>query len=192
MTTYDVPLWARPNRRDGRWNVAGRRCTQYFCLDPDSPYAEVIRHQGLRTEEEEASLLTLQLWEARLHEAAIVDYSEFALAEAAGFPPEALVDDDLERCQAEAEYLIEHQARGVLAPSAALPGATCLTLFGPRVEVPWESEPALASEVPVRRVGSKGPPPPGLVARVRHYGDVHTGLAEYLAAKERRRRGGAS
>lgn len=177
-TTYDVPLWVRPNRRDGRWNVAGESCVQYFCLDADAPYAELLRMLGLR-DADDAAMLRVSLWEVKLHEAAIVDYSSFELADAAGFPADALVDDDHERCQAEARYLVRHGARGVLAPSAALPGTSSLTLFGPRVEVRWQIETKLSSEVPVRRLGGKGGPPLDVLDRVRHYGDPHPGLERH-------------
>ena len=179
-TTYDVPLWVLPNRQNGRWNIAGRDCTQYMCLDADAPYAEMIRHERLTTEAEVA-MLRVYLWELRLHEAAIVDYSTFEKAEAAGFPPEALVDDDHERCQIEAQWLKSNKARGVLAPSAALPGTMSLTLFGPKVEVPWGTVTKLSSEVPVRRVGGQGPPPVRLVASVRQFGASHPELDAYRA-----------
>lgn len=180
-TTYDVPLWVLPNRWSGRWNIAGVDCTQYLCLDTDAPYAEMIRHEGLTTEADVA-LLRLYLWEVKLHEAAIVDYSTFGKAAAAGFPPDALVDDDHERCRAEAQWLKSNKARGVLAPSAALPGAMSLTLFGPKVEVAWDTATKLSAEVPVRRLGGKGAPPTGLVERVRHFGAPHPELEAYHAA----------
>jgi RES domain-containing protein len=185
-TTYDVPLWVRPNRRDGRWNKAGNGCTQYFCLDADAPYAEMIRHQQLKTEDE-AATLRVWLWEVRLHGAAIVDYSTFELAEAAGFPADALVDDNHERCQHEAVWLQENRARGVLAPLAARPGSISLTLFGPRVEVTWDTTTQLSAEVPVRRIGGKGAPPTGLVADVRHFGKPHPTLEAFVAARVKRR-----
>jgi RES domain-containing protein len=190
-TTYDVPLWVRPNRRGGRFNVAGEGCTQYLCLEADPPYAEMIRHEQLKTEAE-AQLLRINLWEAALHEAAIVDYSTFELAEAAGFPPDALVDDDYERCQDEAKWLIEQGARGLLSLSAALPGHTNLTLFGPRVEVSWGAATNLSAQVPVRRIGGKGAPPVGLVDQVRQFGQPHSGFDEYLASKSRVKRRGRS
>ena len=181
-TTYDVPLWVRPNRRNGRWNVAGRGSVQYLCVETDAPYAEMLRHEQLHTEEEAATRRGF-LFEVKLHEAAIVDYSTFEKAEAARFSPAALVDDDYDACQAEAQWLVEHGARGVLSPSAALPGATNLTLFGPRVEVSWSTAPSLAAEVPVRRVGGKGPPPTGLVAAVRHFGQEHPELEAFRATR---------
>lgn len=124
-------------------------------------------------------MLRVSLWEVSLHEAAIADYSSFELAEAADFPADALVDDDRARCQHEARWLIECGARGVLAPSAALPGTTSLTLFGPRVEVRWGTATKLSSEVQVRRLGGQGPPPAGLADRVRHYDEPHPDLEQH-------------
>jgi RES domain-containing protein len=185
-TTYDVPLWVHPNRRDGRWNVAGVGCTQYFCLDPDAPFAEQIRHENLRTEEEVATY-RVGLWQAKVDEAAIVDYSTFEKAESAGFPPEALVEDDHDRCQAEAEWLREQGLAGLLSPSAALPGSLSLTLFGPRVEIPFANERQLSAEMPVHRL-SMASPPEGLVQRVRFFGEPYPGAPAAPATVRRRRR----
>jgi RES domain-containing protein len=180
LTSYDVPLWVSPNRRSGRWNIAGDNPTQYFALDPEAPFAEILRHEELRTDEV-ASHYRSTIWQAQIEEGMVVDYSNFELAERAGFEPEALVSDDLERCQAEARWLIDKGARGVLSPSAALPGSTNLTLFGPRVGVRWGATAELASAIPVQRVMSGGPPP-GLAARVRYVGQPEPLLEAYLKA----------
>ena len=178
-STYDVPLWVSPNRRAGRWNHAGVDCTQYACLDAEAPYAELLRNEDLRDEDAAQQLRTI-LWELRVEEGAIVDYSTFERAEQAGFPPEALIDDDHERCRAEAEWLKRHNVRGVLAPSAALPGSTTLTLFGPRVPVRWTTSRRLASMVPVQQLAA-GAPPGGLVARTRFVGQPHREFETYRA-----------
>jgi RES domain-containing protein len=182
-TSYDVPLRVTPNRRSGRWNIAWHDCTQYFCLDAEAPYAEVLRGENLRTESDAAMLRTI-LWQVTVEEGAIVDYSTFEKAESAGFSTEALVEDDHERCQAEAERLKTFGARGVLSPSAALPGSTNLTLFGPRVEAVWGQPVALASMLPVQRLAA-GHPPPALTERVRYFGEPHALLVEYRAAQRR-------
>jgi hypothetical protein len=39
-TSYDVPLWVNPNRRSGRWNLAGTMPTQYMSLDAECHFAE--------------------------------------------------------------------------------------------------------------------------------------------------------
>jgi hypothetical protein len=151
-----------------------------MCLDPNAPFAEILRHEDLRTEADAATLITT-IWQLRIDEGAVADYSSFQLAEAAGFPAEALVEDDLERCHAEAAWLRSHGVRGLLSPSAALPGSINLTLFGPRVAILWDAAVSLASTIPAGKL-TTGHPPRGLVSRVRYFGQTHPGLAEYLDA----------
>ena len=177
-TSYDVPLWAGPNRRNGRWNIAGTMPTQYLTLDPESAWAEMLRHEDLRTERD-AAMYRTSIWQLRVDEGAVVDYSTFEKAEDAGFPPDALVDDDFERCQLEAQRLQGLGARGVLSPSAALPGGMCLTLFGEKVAVKWGTSGGLASTLPAQKL-TTGPPPTGLVGRTRFFGEDHAELDAYL------------
>lgn len=176
-TSYDVPLRVAANRRSGRWNIAQAGTVQYLCLDSEAPFAEQLRHEDLRTEEA-AATYTTTLWELRVSEGFVVDYSTFEKAANAGFPPEALVDDDHERCQKEARRLANLGAGGVLSPSAALPGSTNITLFGPRVEIQWAAQVGVSSAVPAQRL-AKGGSPPGLADRVRYFGDAHGGLEGY-------------
>lgn len=178
VTTYDVPLWVSPNRRGGRWNDPGVGCTQYGCLDPEAPFAEMLRREDLRTEED-AAMFRSALWQLRIDEGSVVDYSTFEKAEAAGFDPEALVDDDHERCRQEARRLRALGVLGVLSPSAALPGSTSLAIFGSRAPIAWATEVTLASTIPVQRLAQSSSPA-GLVERVRFYGDEHAALATYL------------
>jgi hypothetical protein len=185
-TSYDVPVHAAVNRRPGRWNIAGDDSTQYLSLDAEAPWAEKLRYEDLRTEHD-AALYRSTIWQLRIDEGAIVDYSDFERAEAAGFPAEALVEDDHERCQAEAKRLRGNGARGLLAPCAALPGATNLTLFGPRVPVRWDSAVTLAITIPVAKITS-GSPPDGLTTRVRYYGQPHKGFEEYALVRAKRKK----
>ncbi len=188
-TSYDVPVWVSPNRREGRWNIANQEpIAQYMSLDAEAPFAEMLRHENLRSESD-ASHYRTTIWQLQVDSGAIVDYSTFELAEGAGFDPEALVSDDYEFCQAEARWLVSHNARGVLAPSAALPGSTNLTLFGPRVRVRWGTPVKLASSVPAQPI-STGAPPTGLIERVRYYGQREPKLEEYLRESSRRKVGG--
>lgn len=182
-TSYDVPLWVNPNRRAGRWNIAGGECTQYMSLDANAPIAEMLRHEDLRTDEA-ASHYTTTLWQIRVDEVWMVDYSTFEKAQAAGFPPEALVEDDHERCQAEAQWLTDHGVGALLSPSAALVGSINLTVFGPRVHIPWTSQATLASAMAAQSI-STGPPPSGLAARVRFFGEPHSALRSYREAVRR-------
>jgi hypothetical protein len=176
-TTYDEPLWVSANRRSGRFNLAGVGSTQYLCLDSEAPLAEMLRAEDLRDDASAATFVTI-LWQLRVDEGAVVDYSSFEKAEAAGFPAEALVEDDHERCQKEAQRLRSLGARALLTPSAALPGSANLTVFGPRAPVSWNTTVRLASTIPVQRL-SQGSAPRGLSARVRYYGQAHSRLVTY-------------
>jgi RES domain-containing protein len=188
-TSYDVPVWVSPNRREGRWNIANQEpIAQYMSLDAEAPFAEMLRHENLRSELD-ASHYRTTIWQLRVDSGAIVDYSTFELADAAGFDPEALVSDDYGLCQAEARWLVSHNARGVLAPSAALPGSTNLTLFGPRVRVRWGTRVKLASSVPAQPI-STGAPPAGLTERVRYYGQREPRLEKYMLELNRGKAGG--
>lgn len=186
-TSYDVPLRVAANRRSGRWNIAGAGTVQYLCLDAQAPFADKIRHEDLRTEPD-VGTYTVTLWELEINEGIVVDYGTFEKAEDAGFPPDALVDDDHERCQREAQRLVGLGAQGVLSPSAALPGSINLTLFGERVEVRWGAKARLASAVPAQEI-VKGHPPVGLVERVRFFGEAHASLEGHVVAVRARRRG---
>lgn len=181
---YDVPFWARANTQDGRWHRSSEACrTQYLSVSPDGAWADLIRSENLRTEPEVA-LVRMPLWVARLDENGIVDYSTFERAEAAGFPPDALIDDDWERCQTEGTRLRDLGLRGVLAPSASLPGEVTITLFGGRRAVHWDDDPLVASAIPANVV-TVGRPPVGLVDRVRFVGDEHGAYSQYAAESRR-------
>jgi RES domain-containing protein len=185
-TSYDVPLRVAANRRSGRWNIAQSGTAQYLCLDAEAPFAEKIRHENLRTEEDVATY-SVTLWELEVNEGVVVDYGTFEKAEDAGFPPDALVDDDHERCQKEAQRLMSLGARGVLSPSAALPESVNLTLFGQRVEVRWGAKPGVSSAIPAQRLVT-GRPPPGLVDRARFFGETHAALDRHIKQQAARRR----
>ncbi|MGE5280832.1 MAG: RES family NAD+ phosphorylase [Chloroflexota bacterium] len=180
-----MPLRVAANRRSGRWNTAQSGTVQYLCLDPQAPFAEKIRHENLRTEVE-AATYKVALWELEVNEGIVVDYSTFEKAEDAGFPPDALVDDDHERCQEEARRLVSLGARGVLSPSAALPESVNLTLFGQRVEVRWGAKPGVSSAVPAQKLIT-GHPPSGLVELVRFPGDSHAALERHLLKRQKAR-----
>lgn len=182
---YDVPLWTRPNTSALRWNRARQEATQYLSLTVEGSWAELIRAERLRSVQE-LRLVSMPMWVLRVREMGIADYSSFEKAQDAGFPPEALVSEDYERCEAEADRLRAAGFRGVLAPSAALPGAVNLTLFGRRLAVPWGyPEGALmASFVRAKRL-AVGRPPEELLSDVRQRGGRHGLLMEYRG----RRRG---
>jgi hypothetical protein len=180
-SNYDTPFWVRSNTEPGRWHALGAAPTQYLSLTTDGAWAELIRREDLRSEADVALVRTM-MWQARIDQSYVVDYSSFELAEAAGFAPEALVDDDQSRCRAEGARLRALGYNGVLSPCAALPDAISLTLFGPRVSTSWNDQPRLASAIPAAGL-AQGAPPNGLAARVRFQGHVHSGLAAYQRAQ---------
>ena len=184
-SSYDTPLWVRENTLPGRWHGRGDGPTQYLSLSTDGAWAELIRAEEL-TSEDEVAMVSVPLWALEVRQAMVVDYSTFELAEESGFDPAALVSDDHRRCRREGRRLRALGYAGVLAPSAALPGAVNQTLFGPRVASTWGHPPLLASSLPATVI-AKGAPPPGLLPRVRQLGTQHAGLAAYRGARRRRR-----
>lgn len=174
---YDSPFWVRENTEPGRWHAHGDGPTQYLSLSTDGAWAELIRFEQLRTEDEVA-LVSVQMWSVSVTQGMVVDYSTFERADRAGFDAAALVDEDHRRCRREGARVRRLGYGGVLAPSAALPGAINLTLFGPRVASTWGRPPLLASSLPATVI-AKGAPPAGLVGRVRRIGARHAGLVEY-------------
>ena len=178
---YDVPLWTRPNSSALRWNRARQDATQYTSLTPEGSWAELIRAERLRSTDD-LHMVSMTMWVLRVRETNLADYSTFERAHHAGFPPEALVGEDYERLQAEAQRLRTHGFRGVLAPSAALPGAINLTLFGRRLAVPWDypQRALMASFVAAKRL-AVGRPPDELLALVRQRGEPHSLLEAYVS-----------
>jgi RES domain-containing protein len=175
-TTYDTCLWVSPNSRSGRWNSPQTgTISQYCTLDVASALAEMVRSENLR-DVEEARELSVSIWELRVDEGAIVDYSTPSLAGNQGFEWDALVSDEWGTCQAEARRLVAEGARGVLAPSAALPQGVTLTLFGPRTEIAWCVEPSLSIQIPARHI-LRGAPGDGLVRDTRFFGEAYPDLA---------------
>jgi RES domain-containing protein len=168
---YDTPFWVRPNSTSGRWHTPSDGATQYLSLSVDAAWAELIRAEELRTEDE-MGLIRMPMWVADIHVGKIADYGDFDKAQAAGFSPEALIDDNHTFCQEEGQRLRGLGFNGVIAPSAALPGSTNLTLFGPRIASSWGSPPILASSIPTHQIAI-GAPPAGIAGRVRFPGERH-------------------
>jgi RES domain-containing protein len=185
-SNYDTPFWVRPNTEAGRWHEFGDGPTQYLSTTVDGAWAELIRAEGLRSEQEVA-LVRMPMWVAEVHLQRIADYGTFDKAEAAGFIPEALIDDDYSRCQKEGNRLRLAGFQGVLAPSAALPGSLNLTIFGPRIASTWGLRPLLASSIPATEI-AVGSPPGGVVGRVRHKGEAHDLYDEFCESRHARRR----
>jgi RES domain-containing protein len=174
-TTYDTPLWVSPNTRPGRWNhPEDGTVAQYCTLDVASALAEMVRLENLR-EADDAGELRVSIWELRIDEGAIVDYSTPERAAKQGFAWEPLVADSWDECRTEGMRIVEAGGRGVLAPSAALPQGVALTLFGPRTEIAWETEPSLSIQIPARHI-LHGAPGEHLVRDTRFFQDPYPDL----------------
>lgn len=183
-TTYDTPLWVSPNSRQGRWShPQNGTIAQYCALDVAGAVAEMVRSENLR-DIDEARELRVSVWELSVDEGAIVDFSDPALVEQQGFDWGGLLSDDWDRCQAEGLEIVAAGGRGVLAPSASLPGSRCLTLFGPRTEIAWRAEPRLAIQIPARHI-FRGEPGEGVVRDTRFFGDPHPEAETLGAARPR-------
>lgn len=174
-TTYDTPLWVSPNSRPGRWsNPEDGTIAQYCTLDVASAIAEMVRFENLRAMEE-AGELQVSIWELRIDEGAIADYSTPARTADRGFQWESLVSDTWQECQAEGLRIVGGGGRGVIAPSAALPQGVALTLFGPRTEISWQAEPSLSIQIPARKI-FRGAPGDHLVRDTRFFDDPYPDL----------------
>lgn len=181
-TTYDTCLWVSPNSRAGRWNnPEDGTIAQYCTLDVASAIAEMVRSENLR-EREDAQELRVSIWEMRIDEGAVVDYSTPELAEKQGFDWKALVSDSWVECQAEGRRIVAEGGRGIVAPSAALPQGLTLTVFGPRTEIAWSAEPNLSIQVPARHI-LRGAPGDGVVRDARFFGDPYPDLEPGSAAR---------
>jgi len=178
-SSYDTPFWVRESSHPGRWHRPGDGPTQYLSLSTDGAWAELIRNEELRTEDEVA-MVSVSMWAVLIEEGVIANYSSFERAERSGFDPAALVSENYEQCQSEGVRLRKEGFSGVVAPSAALPGTLNVTLFGARMMSTWDQPQFLASSIPATII-TRGAPPTGLLPRVRHLGTPHTGLVEYLA-----------
>jgi RES domain-containing protein len=162
--SYDVPFWARPNTRAGRWNRENDPPTQYWALTPDAAWAELIRAEDLKTEED-LDLVRMPLWVCRVPVMSLVDLREPDQQQQYGLDQVAQMDDDWSACQ-EVAPAVRADAAGVITYSAALDHHWNLTLFAAKRAIDWRSTPALASTLPAT-IAALGRPPRGLVDEVR-------------------------
>jgi RES domain-containing protein len=171
-TTYDTPLWVSPNSRPGRWShPEDGTVAQYCTLDVASALAEMVRNEELR-DVEEARELRVNIWELRIDEGAIVDYSTLRRALEQGFGWEPLISDRWDDCREEGQRIQKSGGRGVIAPSAALPQGLTLTLLGARTEIRWNAAPSLSIQIPARHI-VRGAPGDHLVQHTRFFDDPY-------------------
>ncbi|MHB8695564.1 MAG: RES family NAD+ phosphorylase [Solirubrobacteraceae bacterium] len=121
-----------PSQSSGRWHRQGEGYAQYGALEPLGAWAELVRFEGIRGLVRAAEYRR-RLWLLFVREHEIADLSTFDRYCDCGLDPRIAVGA-WTTSQELADALREAGYRGLLSPSAALPGATNLTLFGPRFE----------------------------------------------------------
>lgn len=188
------PLWhpgpasAPAAQPAGRWHEFGR-LAQYLSGDPDGAWAELVRYEHIRSEDDRLEERR-RLYRCQISERDIADLHDFDVALDLGLDPELLIEDDHARARSLAGELRDAGYRGVLAPNAALPGAVNLTLFGGRRELA-HNDPQLLSGgnprpnlwVPVQPLVDEGSAPAALLDRVRLQGDRHLGFEQWKEAR---------
>jgi hypothetical protein len=161
VSAWDEPFWVNENRGARRYNKAFTGPVQYWSLHPLTPWAEILRGQGIRAPEDVAELRQ-RLWVARFE--LEPDPVTFDAAASYGLEPQHLINFAL--------------PNAIVVPSAALPGTKNLVVFGPLVGSPYSAEPLSAEDVPAAVAADHARPPDTLLPLVRHFGEPH---AEYDA-----------
>jgi RES domain len=131
------------------------------------------------------------LWLVLVREDAIADLSSFDNYEACGLDPAIAVEPDHDRSQDLGDDLRDAGFRGLLSPSAALPGVVNLTVFGERYEkvlstdvAAWPN-PGPGLWLPCQTVVEEGPVPTQLCTEAVFKNKTHQSYREWMAAKGR-------
>lgn len=178
-----------PSQRDGRWHAEGEGYAQYMALEPAGAWAELIRYERIRSHAR-AATYRRRLWLVHVEENDVADLSTFDAYEECGLDP-ALAVGDHATSRALAAELRAAGFRGLLSPSAALPGATNLTLFGERYEKVLTTQPdRWVNPDPGMRLAcnlvAESGPSIDLLTEACLLGMKHEGYREHLRAKGRR------
>lgn len=173
---YDSPWWVIPSSRSGRFNRAKVATTQYLCLHPLGPAAEMLRHNVGPTGDPDT--VRLNLWTATVSVDPVVQI-DFDNAAGHGCTAEELVGDDYGPTQSLADRLRASGAHGMVVPSAALPGTHNLVLFGERVLHPYLWQPLAPEEVPTGNLTDGARVAAELLGHVRWFGSDHAALEQW-------------
>lgn len=172
---WDTPWWANPNRNAGRYNRAGDAPTQYWCLHPQGPTAELLRALG-KEAAEDIDAIRLRLWAARIDVSELPDI-RFDNAPDFDVSAEELVSDDHSATQDLADRLRDQGVDGFLAPSAALPGTRLVVLLGPRLLFPYLAEPIDPDQqIPTAHAAEDAAAAAEVLPFTGWPGDAHAGL----------------
>lgn len=174
---------AFPSQQSGRWHRQGEGYAQYLALEAPGAWCELIRYERIRAEARAAEY-TRRLWLVYVNEGDVIaDLSTFDHYVACDLDPRCAVGEH-SASQVLADELRSAGYRGILSPSAALPGATNLTLFGQRYEKvlrtrpdKW-SHPRPGLRLACNLVAESGPPAE-LVTATCFVGMEHDGYREH-------------
>jgi hypothetical protein len=187
IAAWDTPLWVLPNRRAGRYNSAGIDSTQYLALHPLTPWAEIIRNEGL-TDPDDVDALRPPIWAVRVLLANPPLELTFDNAGDHGLTADDLVADDWGPCQELAgRFRADPDGPRVFsAPSAALPGTRNLVLLEPKVAIPYLLTPLDDLDLPVSLIAVRGRAAHGLDSLIHHRGSrrEHAGLRAWRDDEE--------
>lgn len=173
------------SQSSGRWHRQGESYAQYMALEPLAAWAELVRYEHIRGNTR-AVQYRRNLWLIVVRERDIADLSSFDHYDACGLDPQIAVASHA-ASQALADELRAAGYRGILSPSAALVGATNLTLFGERFErvllgglTSWRN-PNPDILLPVS-LAADGHPPAQLITETVFENMEHWGYRDWLAA----------
>lgn len=174
FAAYATPLRTIPASQPGRFNRGDEsQPTQYVCLHPLGPLAELMRNADLRSPDQ-IQAVQMRTWALEVPTDDLPEIT-FDTAEFFGINAEQLVGDDRSACQALALRL-RTQIPGAIVPSAALPGTRNAIIFGPRVAAPYLTQPVSTLDIPASITAEGGRPLLSLISMVRFVGEPHAGL----------------
>ena len=178
ISDFPQPLWSGSATSAGRFNFSGSTSTQYFCLHPLGPYAEIIRSlERMRmhplSQGDPDWAFVHQVWAFVLD---VTDVFELTAESAGlvGLPADALLSDEFELCQRAAEQFGRQDPQFPSVwryPSAALPGTENVVIFGRRSMSSYGLKPVSPIQLPGCLVASAGRAPEELLRVMRHVGD---------------------
>jgi hypothetical protein len=178
-----------PDQESGRWHHRGDGYAQYLALTPLGAWAECARYFSIRSTRQ-AREMKRNLWMVVVRETIIADLSSFDDYDACGLDPVIAVGDHA-ASQALGNELRSAGFRGVLSPSAALPGVGNLTIFGERYERVLLTDPAtwpnpdVNAWLPVQIAVEEGPLPVSLCTETVFQTKKHESYREWLVAHGR-------
>lgn len=142
----------------------------------------MIRGQDLS--ESDARELRMRTWALRVDLEPFVEIG-FSEANSFGIDPVDLVSDAYEPCRQLADRQRGSGVRGIIVPSAALPGTRNVVMFGERVAAGYLDEPIdNLLDVPASMTADPSQPPASLYPLVRRKGQSHLGLMAWQSSTQ--------